>query len=43
MQSSNMTWDFIKRLRDVTQMKIVLKGILTAEDAALATLRLIAA
>ena len=36
MQSSNMTWDFIKRLRDVTQMKIVLKGILTAEDAALA-------
>jgi isopentenyl diphosphate isomerase/L-lactate dehydrogenase-like FMN-dependent dehydrogenase len=36
MQSANMTWDFIKRLRDVTKMKIVLKGILTAEDAALA-------
>ena len=36
MQSANMTWDFIKRLRDTTSMKIVLKGILTAEDAALA-------
>ena len=36
MQSANMTWDFIKRLRDTTKMKIVLKGILTAEDAALA-------
>ena len=35
MQSSNMTWDFIKRLRDATNMKIVLKGVLTAEDAAL--------
>lgn len=36
MQSNNMTWDFVKRLRDTTSMKIVLKGILTAEDAALA-------
>ncbi len=35
-QSANMTWDFIKRLRDSTKMKIVLKGILTHEDAALA-------
>jgi len=35
-QSANMTWDFIKRLRGVTKMKIVLKGILTGEDAALA-------
>ncbi|HMH19425.1 MAG TPA: alpha-hydroxy acid oxidase [Burkholderiales bacterium] len=35
-QSANMTWDFIKRLRGITKMKIVLKGILTAEDAALA-------
>jgi 4-hydroxymandelate oxidase len=34
--SSNMTWDFIKRLRDTTKMKIVIKGILTGEDAALA-------
>jgi isopentenyl diphosphate isomerase/L-lactate dehydrogenase-like FMN-dependent dehydrogenase len=35
-QAANMTWDFIKRLRDSTQMKIVLKGILTHEDATLA-------
>jgi isopentenyl diphosphate isomerase/L-lactate dehydrogenase-like FMN-dependent dehydrogenase len=35
-QSSNMTWDFLKRLRDVTKMKIVIKGILAHEDAALA-------
>src|SRR3954464_4645279 len=36
LQSSNMTWDFLKRLRDTTKMKIVLKGILAHEDAALA-------
>ncbi len=36
MLSSSMDWDFVKRLRDTTKMKIVLKGILTAEDAALA-------
>ena len=35
MQSANMTWDFVRRLRDVTKMKIVLKGIVTGEDAAL--------
>jgi 4-hydroxymandelate oxidase len=35
-QSSAMTWDFIKRMRDVTKMKIVLKGILAHEDAELA-------
>jgi isopentenyl diphosphate isomerase/L-lactate dehydrogenase-like FMN-dependent dehydrogenase len=35
-QSSNMTWDFLKRLRDSTRMKIVLKGILAHEDAVLA-------
>ena len=35
-QSSNMNWDFIKRLRDTTKMKIVLKGILAWEDAVLA-------
>jgi isopentenyl diphosphate isomerase/L-lactate dehydrogenase-like FMN-dependent dehydrogenase len=32
-QSSAMTWDFLKRLRDTTKMKIVLKGILAHEDA----------
>ncbi len=35
-QSSNMTWDFLKRLRDTTQMKIVIKGILAHEDAKIA-------
>lgn len=35
-QSSAMTWDFIKRMRDTTKMKIVLKGILAHEDATLA-------
>ena len=36
IQSSAMTWDFIKRLRDTTKMKMVLKGILAWEDAVLA-------
>jgi 4-hydroxymandelate oxidase len=31
-----MTWDFVKRLRDLTSMKLFLKGIVTREDAALA-------
>jgi 4-hydroxymandelate oxidase len=34
--SSAMTWDFLKRLRDITKMKILLKGILAHEDAVLA-------
>jgi FMN-dependent dehydrogenase len=33
--SSNMTWDFIKRLRDITRMKIIIKGILAHEDVTL--------
>jgi|TARA_B100001079_G_scaffold23456_1_gene18057 isopentenyl diphosphate isomerase/L-lactate dehydrogenase-like FMN-dependent dehydrogenase len=32
----SMTWDIIKWVRDNTRMKIVLKGIVTREDAALA-------
>jgi 4-hydroxymandelate oxidase len=35
-QSSAMTWDFFKRLRDLTKMKILAKGILAWEDAVLA-------
>jgi 4-hydroxymandelate oxidase len=35
-QSSGMTWDFFKRLRDTTKMKIVIKGILSWEDAVIA-------
>jgi 4-hydroxymandelate oxidase len=34
--STAMTWDFFKRLRDTTKMKIVIKGILAHEDAKLA-------
>jgi isopentenyl diphosphate isomerase/L-lactate dehydrogenase-like FMN-dependent dehydrogenase len=33
---AHLTWDSIKRLRDTVKMKIVLKGILTLEDATLA-------
>ena len=33
---SSLTWDFILWLRSVTKLQIVLKGILTAEDARLA-------
>jgi 4-hydroxymandelate oxidase len=36
IQSSAMSWDYIKRLRDVTKMKMVLKGILAWEDAKIA-------
>jgi isopentenyl diphosphate isomerase/L-lactate dehydrogenase-like FMN-dependent dehydrogenase len=35
LQSANMSWEFVKRLRGATKMKIVIKGILTAEDAKL--------
>jgi isopentenyl diphosphate isomerase/L-lactate dehydrogenase-like FMN-dependent dehydrogenase len=31
---SGMTWDYLGRLRETTSMKIVVKGIVTAEDAA---------
>jgi isopentenyl diphosphate isomerase/L-lactate dehydrogenase-like FMN-dependent dehydrogenase len=33
---SNMNWDFVKRLRDTVTVKLVLKGIVTREDAQLA-------
>jgi len=36
IQSSAMSWDYIKRLRDQTKMKMVLKGILAWEDAQIA-------
>jgi len=32
----NLTWEFIKRLRDTVRTKLVLKGILAPEDARLA-------
>ena len=30
------TWDYIKRLKDASDMKLILKGIVTAEDAEMA-------
>ncbi len=36
IQSSAMTWDTIKRMRDTTSMKLLIKGILAHEDAELA-------
>jgi 4-hydroxymandelate oxidase len=35
-ESANLSWDTVKRMRDITPMKIVLKGIVTPEDAELA-------
>jgi isopentenyl diphosphate isomerase/L-lactate dehydrogenase-like FMN-dependent dehydrogenase len=32
----NITWDFVKRLKDTTKMKLIIKGIVTREDAQLA-------
>ena len=36
LTSATLTWDFIKRLKDVTAMKVVIKGLETREDAELA-------
>jgi len=36
LTSASLTWDFVKRLKDATKMKVVLKGIEDGEDAAMA-------
>jgi 4-hydroxymandelate oxidase len=36
VSSPSLTWDFIKRLKDVTKMKVLIKGLDSGEDAALA-------
>jgi isopentenyl diphosphate isomerase/L-lactate dehydrogenase-like FMN-dependent dehydrogenase len=36
LTSPSLTWDFIKRLKGVTKMKVVIKGLESGEDAALA-------
>jgi isopentenyl diphosphate isomerase/L-lactate dehydrogenase-like FMN-dependent dehydrogenase len=36
LYDSSFTWDFVKRLKDATTMKLVLKGIVTREDAEIA-------
>ena len=34
--ATNLTWDFVKRLKDATAMKLLIKGIVTGEDAQIA-------
>jgi 4-hydroxymandelate oxidase len=34
--SPGLTWEFVRRLKDITKMKLVLKGLETREDAELA-------
>jgi 4-hydroxymandelate oxidase len=34
--SASLTWDFIKRLKDVTRMKVLIKGLESGQDANLA-------
>ena len=36
VQPPNLTWDFVKRLRDTVSVKLLIKGIVTREDAQLA-------
>jgi 4-hydroxymandelate oxidase len=36
LTSATLNWDFIKRVKDMTRMKVVLKGIEAREDAVLA-------
>jgi isopentenyl diphosphate isomerase/L-lactate dehydrogenase-like FMN-dependent dehydrogenase len=33
LDAQGLTWDFLKRLRDETSMKVVVKGVVTHEDA----------
>ena len=36
LTSPSLTWDFVRRLKDMTKMKVVLKGLESGDDAALA-------
>jgi 4-hydroxymandelate oxidase len=38
LTSPSLTWDFVKQLKDMTTMKVVIKGIEAREDAELAVL-----
>jgi 4-hydroxymandelate oxidase len=37
LAAPGLTWDFVRRLKDATRMKLLVKGIETREDAELAT------
>ncbi len=36
LTSATLTWDFVKRVKDVSKMKVLIKGLENADDAALA-------
>ncbi len=36
LTSATLTWDFVKRVKDVTKMKVLIKGLESADDATLA-------
>jgi isopentenyl diphosphate isomerase/L-lactate dehydrogenase-like FMN-dependent dehydrogenase len=36
LTSPDMTWDYVKRLRDIWPRKLIIKGLVTREDAQLA-------
>jgi isopentenyl diphosphate isomerase/L-lactate dehydrogenase-like FMN-dependent dehydrogenase len=36
LTSATLTWDFVKRVKDVTSMKVVIKGLESGDDAVLA-------
>ena len=36
LTSATLTWDFVKRVKDVTKMKVLIKGLESADDASLA-------
>src|SRR5690606_2371569 len=36
MTTAGLTWDYVDRLKDATSMKVLVKGIVTAEDALIA-------
>lgn len=36
LNATNIDWDFVSRLRDSTNMRVMIKGIMTGEDAAAA-------
>jgi 4-hydroxymandelate oxidase len=36
LTSPSLTWDFVKRVRDITRMKVLIKGLESGEDAMLA-------
>lgn len=38
-QSDRLTWDYIARMRDVSKRRLLVKGIMTGEDAAIAVRR----